>query len=76
MYKLLSSIVLYTLVVLSLSACSGQPVSEQEQITEQHQTTQVEQYNSNSGGEQKQCNRSVVIQKNGKTETYQSSECR
>jgi hypothetical protein len=69
MRKLLLSIVLYGLFVLSLNACSGQTV------TEQQQTTEIEQYSSDRGGEQKQCNHSVVIQKNGKTEVYQSSKC-
>jgi hypothetical protein len=69
MRKLLSCIALYALFVVSLNACSGQTV------TEQQQTTEVEQYSSDRNGEQKQCNRSVIIQKNGKTEVYQSSKC-
>ncbi|MEC4817364.1 MAG: hypothetical protein SAK29_29440 [Scytonema sp. PMC 1069.18] len=69
MRKLLLCIAFYGLFVLGLNACSGPTV------TEQHQTTEIEQYSSDRGGEQQQCNRSVVIQKNGKTEVYQSSKC-
>jgi len=69
MCKFLSSIALFTLFVLSLSACSGVPVAEQQQ------TTQVEQYSSDNGSQQKQCDRSVVIQDNGKTEVHHSSKC-
>jgi starvation-inducible outer membrane lipoprotein len=69
MSKILSLISLFTLFVLTLSACSTPKVTEQEQ------TTQVEQYSSDNGSQQKQCNHSVVIQNNGKTETHQSSKC-
>ncbi|GEM_PF-7088824 len=72
MCKFLSSVTLFALFTLNLSACSKPSVTEQRQ--EQRQTTQVEQYSSDNGI-QRQCNRSVVIQNNGKTEVHQSSKC-
>ncbi|MBD2771426.1 hypothetical protein [Iningainema tapete] len=69
MCKFISSVAFYTLFVLSLNACST------SQVTQQQQTTQVEQYSSDNGSGQKQCTRSVVIQNNGKTEINQSSKC-
>ncbi len=69
MYKFLSSIALFTLFVISLNACSAAPVAEQQQ------TTQVEQHSSDNGSQQQQCDRSVVIQNNGKTEVHHSSKC-
>ncbi|MBW4590056.1 hypothetical protein G7B40_009975 [Aetokthonos hydrillicola Thurmond2011] len=71
MHKILSCFTLLILVVLTLGACSAPSSS----VMEQRQTTEVEQYSSDSGGQQKQCNHSVVIQNNGKTETHQSSKC-
>ncbi|MDF5724976.1 MAG: hypothetical protein PUP91_31890 [Rhizonema sp. PD37] len=69
MSKFLSLVTFSSLLILGVSACSL------SSVTEQKQTTQVEQESSDNSSQQQQCSRSVVIQNNGKTETHTSSQC-